>query len=510
MTWVRVGPAVLAALVVVLTLWLVTPAASGLLDRLSVLMRPGTADTARRGIDDGLPDAVRLLEALPAGARKSALAAAVTPEGHWRLRNAVGEQITAGNSEELARALSTLFPDARLGEGRGPTFLLAADTVFSRKELIDSLGPTARLALVWGDRSYPLIRSGSGSETALFAEIRPRLVLSVGEPASFGETVWQLDRSFEPAALRVLSLEPEGGGPLPVARPAGEDGEPPPPEAVDPYRVGPELRALAGQIAIVTGTVDGELLRFEPASGPARSVILADLFKAAEAADVDLIVLDATSARQPGARNWLWQRTEVGGLDQALRGASLADLLDSLAGGGERLLLSLSAHGELQSRLVAQPAEDRLPPPSGSVVTGPGGESEGGLWTDLVASVAHSIGGDVDGIGIEAALRSRLRQTELDRRLVPYVPADLQRAYLGLFGLGLLGLPTLLRWWRVALPAQPSSVYRSRLAYLGARLVLTALLVLVALPLAGPLALVWSLCRRLGGPVAARRQADAA
>ena len=75
------------------------------------------------------------------------------------------------------------------------------------------------------------------------------------------------------------------------------------------------------------------LLYVQPTSGPERSILMPDLFKAAEEADVNLVVLRAASTpRQPGGRNWLWQKVEVKGLEQAMQHARFADFLNALGG----------------------------------------------------------------------------------------------------------------------------------------------------------------------------------
>src|SRR4029079_18048251 len=97
---------------------------------------------------------------------------------------------------------------------------------------------------------------------------------------------------------------------------------------------------------LVTGRVDGRLLYVQPSSGAERSILLPDLFKAAEEADVNLVGLRAASTpRQPGGRNWLWQKVEVKGLEQAMQHARFADFLNALGGPNNRLLVSATASG---------------------------------------------------------------------------------------------------------------------------------------------------------------------
>src|SRR5262249_59461755 len=89
-------------------------------------------------------------------------------------------------------------------------------------------------------------------------------------------------------------------------------------DIIDPASLPAALGTVSGQTVLVTGRVDARLLYIQPASGAERSILLADLFRAAEETDVNLIVLRAASTpRQPGGRNWLWQQVEVRGLEQA-------------------------------------------------------------------------------------------------------------------------------------------------------------------------------------------------
>ena len=132
--------------------------------------------------------------------------------------------------------------------------------------------------------------------------------------------MWQLARPLNKANVRVLALEP-GGPPrlasTPRIDPATKRAMV---DAIDPASLPAALGSVRGQTVLVTGRVDGRLLYVQPSSGPERSMLLPDLFKAAEEADVNLIVLrTASTPRQPGGRNWLWQKVEVRGLEQAMQ-----------------------------------------------------------------------------------------------------------------------------------------------------------------------------------------------
>ena len=66
--------------------------------------------------------------------------------------------------------------------------------------------------------------------------------------------------------------------------------------------------------------------------------------------------------RQPGGRNWLWQRIAVGGLDDALKRATLGDFLDALGkarGGVPRQRHARSLPGRVSIRAVPVNGDSR-------------------------------------------------------------------------------------------------------------------------------------------------------
>src|SRR5262249_10947582 len=142
----------------------------------------------------------------------------------------------------------------------------------------------------------------------LFAAIKPNLLVDLRERKAFQEAVWQLARPLSKASVRVLALEP--GGPTALAPSPRIDPESKRAliDVIDPASLPAALAALGGQTVLVTGRLEGRLIYVQPASGSERSIILSDLIKAAEEADLNLVVLRAgATPRQPGGRNWLWQ-----------------------------------------------------------------------------------------------------------------------------------------------------------------------------------------------------------
>src|SRR5204862_7797438 len=157
---------------------------------------------------------------------------------------------------------------------------------------------------------------------------------------------WQRARPLNKPTVPVR--RPEPGGPprlasAPSVDPATKRALV---DVIDPASLPAALGSVRGQTVLVTGRVDGRLLYVQPASGPERSILMPDLFKAAEEADVNLVVLRAASTpRQPGGRNWLWQKVEVKGLEQAMQHARVADFLNALGGSNSRFLVSATPSG---------------------------------------------------------------------------------------------------------------------------------------------------------------------
>jgi hypothetical protein len=248
---------------------------------------------------------------------------------------------------------------------------------------------------------------------------------------------------------------------------------------------------VRGQTVLVTGRVEGRLLYIQPSSGPERGVLLPDLFTAAEDADVNLIVLrTATTPRQPGGRNWLWQKVEVKGLEQAMQHARFADFLNTLGGANSRLLVSATASGR-RTALEVKPAAEF----SGGPLQSPVGDLFSGLASDITGRVAT--------VGLEAGMRSAERQRELDQRLIPGIPSDFQAGYLVLVIFGLLGLPISRAWWRRLWPPEAATEYAGRAGYRAARIVRGGVFLLLFLPLTAPVTAPLNLWRQLRDAVMA-------
>ena len=411
----------------------------------------------------------------------TALAAHVGAEGHWTFLNKAGERFTAGTPDELKRVIGVLAPDAS-GKDARLTLVLTEDTVFKQRAALKDLPRGAELMIAIEGEAYPLVRRGPAATDTIFAEVRPNLLVELADRAVFDEAAWQLARPLERARIRVLALEP--GGPVVIAATPKLDAQTRRAltDAIDPDKLAPALRSISGQTAVLTGRIAGEQLAFRTASGAEKTLVLKDLMAAAEAADVNLVILQSATPRQPGARNWLWQRAAVDGLDRAVERAHLADFLSALGKDQSRLMVSVTSNGQGRVALRAVPVGPNNAPLSGL----------SGIFSEIVSEIA----GKVVTTGVEASMRSAARQRELDRRLVSWLPSSVQFAYLGCLALGLVGLGLARSWWGRLWPAERRDAYSGSGGYLAAHALRLGLFAFVFVPLvavaAAPLTLLGS------------------
>jgi hypothetical protein len=454
-----------------------TPAEAGWLSPLIA----GSSE-ADRG--DSLETALAQVGALVGPERARALAATISPEGHWTFVNSEGERLTAGNPDEIKRVPGLLLPGAAKDDR--PLLYLAPTTVFENAAELTKLPWPADLRLAVDGKSYPLRRSRANKETYL-ADLRPNLAVELGDRDALSELQWQLARPVRTLRMRVVALEPGSAEVLSrIPRTDATSGLAFV-DAVDPYRLARALPSVAGQTVVVAGRIDGRLIYFRPASGPEQSLILDDLLAAARGADVNLMVLNATAPQQPGGRSWLWQRVEIASLGQALDRATLADFLEALAGGHGRFRLAYSLDGD-RLTLRALPGES-------------GGMSPASGFGSLLSEVVAGITGKVVASGVEASLVSSTRLRELDARLVPGIPSTLQFTYLGLLLAGVLGLGAARNWWRRIWPPEQRRDYARLGGFIAARAARALCFLVLFLPAAGILAAVWSLVARIRAAV---------
>mgnify|MGYP007011823815 CR=1 FL=1 len=416
-----------------------------------------------------LDEAAGHVAKVPRLARGTTLAAHVTPEGHWRFVSREGEVFTAATPAEMARVRTTLAPNAAPDE---PLALyLSAETVFARRELLRGL-PDADLHLVVGKDAYRLRRPDAGGE--LVAEFRPNVTVGLGNRALFQEAAFRLGRPLNKASIRVLALEPGGPKRLTTAPRRDPKSGAALVDQIDPALLPDALSGLKGQTALLSGRIEGNRITFRPSRGPEQSLDVEALVRAAEASDVNLVLLQASAAHQPGGRNWLWQRIAVTGLDDAMTRATFADFLSSLGGGGE--LAIQAATGSLgRVVMTARPTEGMTAPITNTF----------GPWI-----------GDITGhVAVRSATiyaRDASQERELDARIIAGIPAWIQYLYLAAIACGVIGIAVARRWWVRLWPPERREEYSGRVGYWAARVARASAFLLVFLPLAGIPALLWT------------------
>ena len=455
------------------------PASAGWLD---ALVRTG-GKGAKAGAGS-LETVAGHIKGLPSKAEGAAIAAEASHQGHWRFVNRAGETMTAATPEELARALAILAPEAGAKPGARLAVHLTEASVFQHRAQLKDLPKGAELHVMVEAGSYRLLRTGDGSAIRLFAEVRPRLVVELVERHLFDEAIWQLARPLNKANIRIVALEPGGPGVLASTPRIDAATRRALTDTIDPDRLRHTLPNVRGQTVLVTGRVDGELLHFKPASGPERQLLIRDLTTAADAADVKLIILRSSSPRQPGARNWLWRKAEVQGLDSALERATTADFLEALGAEGSRLAVTASPSGALRTTLEMAPARGFAGEPAANPIAGAFNE----ILSEVTAKVVLH--------GVSAHNRSAERDRELDGRLVPGIPSDIQIAWLGGLLLGLVSWPVTRGWWRRLWPAEARAEYGNGFGYGAARALREVAFAVLFLPFVGAIGLIVLLAKQ--------------
>lgn len=418
---------------------------------------------ARSGATASMP--ARLLAGRLAAAsmdgRRHVLGAMLSQEGHWTFVNAAGETLTASTVEEVRRVVPML------GDAGGRQLLLVFDgeTLFRAREAMAML-PQAEFAVALGPAVHSVLRQDGQFLVAL----RPSVRVQAENRVAFDEALAQLARPLNRSDIRVISLAESGPQTL-ARRPAQDAAGKPETDDIEALKLAREIGTLTGQVAVVTGRVEGNLLVYRLPQGGERSISLGDLVAAAARTDVDLVVLDAPAARQPGTRNWLWQRVAVAGLDQARERPTLADFLDAFASeqGGQPLTIT---GGAVQDGRV-------------SLIAARGDRSAGGGVGGLVAGLAAEVTGRVVTDRAVIDLMATDRRGDLARRLLPGVPANMQLGYVALGLAGLIGLPFAWRWWSRIWPPEKRDDYAGAVGYRAAQAVKAVLFLGLFLPLAG-------------------------
>ena len=430
----------------------------------------GKLGTAKLGIVD-LERAATHIRTLPAGANGAVLAAHATPEGHWKFVNRDGDVFTAGTPDELQRVVPTLLPDAAPTGGNLGIYL-SEETLFRDRALLKDLPPGAKLHVVAGADSYPLIAGADGGSGMLYAAVRPNLMVELRERALFDEAIAHLERPLSRSSIRTLALEPAGPPTLSSYPRLDPETKTALVDSIDPPALAAAMSSVRGQTVLVTGRVEDNLLHFRPSSGGEQSIKLSELTRAAADKDVNLVILHAETPRQPGGRNWLWQRIAVDGLDDALKRATFGDFLDALGAASGEFRVSVQREASGRVAIRAMPSSAGSEPITGVV---------GGWWTSAVSSVT----GNVVTSAVEVHARGEERQQELDRRIVPYIPSWYQAAYLLGLVAGVIAWPVASGWFARLWPHEQRGEYGSAVGYRSAQAVRLAAFVLLFLPIVG-------------------------
>jgi len=432
----------------------------------------------------GLEGAARLIAKLPAAAQKGAVAAEALDGGAWRFRNAAGDVITATGPEGVRGALTGLAPDLA-SSGGGLSVYLSEDAAFTGATSLEAFPNGSRLHVLVEDTPYPLLRTGRGKDARMFVELDNNVIVAMADQSLFSDTIWQLKRPLGKSGIRIASLDTGGPGFLPAVGKRGSEGLPQA-EAVDAAMFGSALSAMRGQTLIVTGKIDGEALRFTGISRRSGTVPIADLMQAAQRQDVNLLLLDAATAKQPGGTTWLWQQRGITHLDTAMAEASLGDFIAALGSDQGRMQIAADWGDSGHLRLTASPARADAPAASGEVASPGVGERALNFGAELTKEIA----GQIVPNSAAASLNNRETQWDLDYRLIPGIPAGVQIGFAISWVTGLLGYSQARWWWRfLTRTRKKTPAWPWRLLYeSGYWLIFT--------PLIGPLALagvlLWS------------------
>lgn len=259
-------------------------------------------------------------------------------------------------------------------------------------------------------------------------------------------------------------------------------------DKLDPVHLSRAFSGIRGQTAVVVGRVDSGRLFFKPQSGPEMSRDVEELLSAARQNDVNLVLLHADTPLQPGGKNWLWQKIEVGGFDDAIGKQTFGDFLDALAARRAPMTIEATREGVGRVRLSAVANE------------------AGGLVSSIkptLSEVIEHITGEVITNAAQIHVRDDSSQKEMDGQLIPGIPTYVQIPYLMGIVLGIFGWATSRAWWSRIWAPSPRAEGQGRIAHWlrGAPNFLAYLLLF--LPVAGMPAFAWHAMKQFWATVTA-------
>lgn len=437
-------------------------------------------DAGRIAIQRGAPRSVgKLADAVQSITKRDKRAAvlgatAVGPD-EWTFVNASGEVFTAANANELARARTVLLPDA---DPRRATKLVMSETaLFGESGDLMKAFPDAELAVAVGRRGQSYGLRATSTATVPGAptwrlNIRSNVDVALTNRAELSAMLDVLERPIRRDKLTVLALRRQA--PRPGSRSLSRgDTQGIAGLEVAEGAVPAALKALRGRTAVLTGRVSGDTLTYRTAAGFDREIAIGPIREAAAANDVTLLLVNSATPRQPGVRNWLWQRASIAGFEKALTESDLAGMVNALADGNGRMVATIKATGAYRTTVTIAPEPSALSIPGSD------------LLGDITATVISETTGNVATKAISLDATSAERQSELDWRFVPWIPSALQLGYLFSFIIGLIGLPFLRVWWPRVWPPEASGEYASWIGLALARFARALTFLLVFLPLAG-------------------------
>ncbi len=417
-----------------------------------------------------------------ADAPKGALAAHATPEGHWTFVNREGQTFTAGTADELKRVGTALTPDA--GDTK-LTLYLSEDSVFANRQHLDKLPKDADLHVVTDHGAFPVVRTGGGQSLAL--KLKPNLSIDLADRGLFEETLSYLSRPLNKSGIRTIALEPGGSNLLPAAPRFDAATKSALVDKLDPVHLNRAFSGIRGQTAVMVGRIDNGKLFFKPQSGAEMSRDVEELLSAARQNDVNLVLLHAETPLQPGGRNWLWQKIELGGFEDAISGKTFGDFLDGLA--ARRAPMSISATREGQGRVRISALAD-----------------ESGVVSSVQPAMYDVIGhitGEVVTKAAEIHVRDDSSQREIDGQLIPGIPTYIQIPYLIGIVAGILGWATSRGWWSRIWAPRPRAEGQGRVAHWLRSVPNLLAYLLLFLPIAGMPAFAWHAMKQFWASVTA-------